>query len=115
VIRKRLNHTVTVYGMLQAWARNEAPVVAEMQDRESIEDSRRRWESARGTSGRPRLDGSRKDDPSTGGPRGPLEAPAEMLLQGVTPSSRIRDAFWPRSCSFRAGMIVSTSGREWPR
>jgi uncharacterized damage-inducible protein DinB len=91
-IRKRLNHMVKAYETLQGLARSEAPVVAEMQDRESIEE----LQTAMGKAHQGLADALGSTDLGKmihlpRGPRGPFEAPAEvLLLQAITHSQHHR-------------------------
>jgi uncharacterized damage-inducible protein DinB len=91
-IRKRLNHMVMAYEMLQALARSGAPNVAEMKDRDSIEELEtamgRAHEGLTDTLGSTDLE---KMVHLPRGPRGPFEAPAGvLLLQALTHSQHHR-------------------------
>jgi uncharacterized damage-inducible protein DinB len=91
-IRKRLNHMVKAYEMLQGLARSESTVVAEMQDRESIEE----LQTAMGKAHQGLADALGSTDLGKmihlpRGPRGPFEAPAAvLLLQAMTHSQHHR-------------------------
>lgn len=85
-IRKRLNHMVMAYEMLQTLARGETPDMASFKDRESMEELESAMRKA--TEGLTAALSSvdlEKMVALPRGPKGPFEAPAGvLLLQAIT-------------------------------
>jgi len=91
-IRKRLNHMIKASEMLAALARGEAPDVAGMKERESMDELEAAMRKA--NEGLPATIGSADLDKMITlprGPKGPFDAPAGvLLLQALTHSQHHR-------------------------
>ena len=80
-IRKRLNHMVTTYEILTTLAHGEAPDVAAMKERESVEElEAAMWKAAEGLDAALASADVEKMIPLPRGPKGPFQAPAGVLL-----------------------------------